>query len=80
MIADYFFIHKQNLNLKDLYLRNGEYEFTSGINWKAILSLVAGIVVALIGVFVSELRFLYDYAWFVGFGVAAICYMVVMRK
>jgi NCS1 family nucleobase:cation symporter-1 len=80
MIADYFFIHKQNLNLKDLYLHNGEYEFTSGINWKAILSLVAGIVVALIGVFVSELRFLYDYAWFVGFGVAAICYMVVMRK
>ncbi|MBS4029054.1 MAG: NCS1 family nucleobase:cation symporter-1 [Ignavibacteriales bacterium] len=80
MIADYFFIHKQNLNLKDLYLRNGEYEFTNGFNWKAILSLVAGVIVALIGLFISELRFLYDYAWFVGVGVAGGVYVLIMKK
>ncbi len=80
MIVDYFFIHKQNLNLKDLYLRNGEYEFTNGFNGKAILALIIGVVVALIGLFVNELHFLYDYAWFVGFAVAGGVYAVVMRK
>lgn len=80
MIADYFLIHKQNLNLKDLYVRNGEYEFTNGFNIKAILSLFAGVFVGLIGLFVSELRFLYDYAWFIGFGVALLCYLLVMKK
>ena len=80
MIADYFLIHKQNLNLKDLYVRNGEYEFTNGFNIKAILSLFAGVFVGLIGLFVSELHFLYDYAWFIGFGVALLCYLLVMKK
>jgi NCS1 family nucleobase:cation symporter-1 len=61
-------------------VRNGEYEFTNGFNIKAILSLFAGVFVGLIGLFVSELRFLYDYAWFIGFGVALLCYLLVMKK
>ncbi|MBI5215539.1 MAG: NCS1 family nucleobase:cation symporter-1 [Ignavibacteriae bacterium] len=80
MIADYFIIRKREMNLKDLYLRNGEYEYSRGFNSKAIVALLAGVVVALIGLFVEPLRFLYDYAWFVGFGVAFVVYVVVMRK
>ena len=80
LIADYFIIRKRQLNVRDLYLRNGEYEFKNGFNMKAILALVCGVVVALIGLLVSELRFLYDYAWFVGFGVTFVVYAVVMKK
>jgi NCS1 family nucleobase:cation symporter-1 len=80
MIADYFIIRKREMNLKDLYLRNGEYEYSRGFNPKAIVALLAGVVVALIGLFVEPLRFLYDYAWFVGFGVAFVTYMLMMKK
>ncbi|MBM4165392.1 MAG: NCS1 family nucleobase:cation symporter-1 [Ignavibacteria bacterium] len=80
MIADYFIIRKLKLNVEDLYLRNGEYEFSNGFNFKALLSLFAGVFVGLIGLFVSDLRFLYDYAWFVGFGVAMVCYKLIMKK
>ena len=35
-------------------------------------SLAAGILVALIGLVVPPVRWLYDYAWFVGFAVSAL--------
>ncbi|TAK62718.1 MAG: nitrate reductase [Bacteroidetes bacterium] len=80
LIADYFFVRKMQLNVKDLYLRKGEYEFSKGFNMKAMYSLLAGVIVALIGLLVEQLSFLYDYAWFVGFGVAFVAYVVMMRK
>ncbi len=75
MIADYFIVRKRELSLDDLYRRGGVYEYSNGINWRAITSLIAGIVVALVGTVVPALRFLYDYAWFVGFAIlgARIC-------
>ena len=42
----------------------------AAFNPRAIVALVAGVFVALIGLAVPPLRFLYDYAWFVGFFVA----------
>ena len=80
LIADYFLVRKQKLNVHDLYVRGGEYEFTGGFNMKAIYALAAGVVVALIGLQVEPLRFLYDYAWFVGFAVAFVVYAAVMKK
>ena len=38
------------------------------------------VTVALIGLVVPQLRFLYDYSWFVGFIVAFSTYMMVMKK
>ncbi len=80
LIADYFLVRKQKLNVLDLYLRGGEYEFSGGFNWKAIGAMAAGVVVALIGLIVPSLAFLYDYAWFVGFAVAFVVYAMVMPK
>jgi len=45
-----------------------------------VYALIAGVFVALIGLFVDELRFLYDYAWFVGFAVAFVVYWIFMNK
>ena len=80
LICDYFLVKKRKLKVVDLYKRNGEYEFTNGFNLKAIYSLMAGIFIALIGLLVPTLRFLYDYSWFVGFAVSFIVYLIFMRK
>lgn len=80
LIADYFIVRRQKLKVTDLYMRKGSYEFTSGFNLKAIIALASGVAVALVGLVVPEVRFLYDYAWFVGFGVAFIVYLLVMPR
>ena len=75
-IADYWLIRKARLSLADLYSSDGIY---GRWNWKALISLVAGVAVALIGLAVPGLRILYDYAWFAGFGVAFFLYWLLMR-
>jgi nucleobase:cation symporter-1, NCS1 family len=79
MIADYFLLRGRMLNVEELYLRGGEYEYLRGVNPRAVGSMLAGIAVALLGLAIPPLRWLYDYAWFVGFAVAAGCYWVLMR-
>ena len=78
LICDYFIIRKRKLDGKSLYDPQGEYTYSKGFNIKAIYALAAGVFVALIGLFVQDLRFLYDYAWFVGFAVAFLVYWVLM--
>lgn len=80
LIADYYLVRKKDLKVHDLYVRGGEYEFSRGFNLRAIVALIAGVGVALIGLLIEELRVLYDYAWFVGFAVAFAAYLVLMRK
>jgi nucleobase:cation symporter-1, NCS1 family len=80
MVADYFLIRGTRLDTVSLYRRGGPYEYSRGVNPRAIVSLVAGVLVALIGLAVPYLRFLYDYAWFVGFFVAAASYYFLMLK
>jgi len=80
MIADYFLVRKANLQLDDLYRRGGVYEYHNGVNKNAVFALVAGAGVALIGLAAPPLRFLYDYAWFVGFIVAAGVYVTLMPR
>jgi NCS1 family nucleobase:cation symporter-1 len=80
MICDYFVIRKKHLISEDLYRRNGQYEFSHGINWQAVAALAAGAGVAFIGLFVSSLRVLYNYAWFAGFAVSFLSYFVLTGK
>jgi NCS1 family nucleobase:cation symporter-1 len=70
MIADYFIVRKAELKLTDLYIRDGVYEYSNGVNYRAMAALVIGVAVALIGLVIPAVRFLYDYAWFVGFVVS----------
>jgi NCS1 family nucleobase:cation symporter-1 len=80
MIADYYVLRKRIIITDDLFERGGQYEFSRGFNWRAIGSLVAGIVVALIGLEVPALHGLYHYAWFVGFGVSFAIYLAWMPR
>ncbi len=54
------------------------YEYSGGVNWKAIAALAFGCGVAFVGLIYPPLRVLYDYAWFVGFGVSFVAYSVLM--
>jgi NCS1 family nucleobase:cation symporter-1 len=80
MIADYFLVRRAQLCVDDLYRRGGVYEYDGGVNWRAMASLAAGIAVALLGLVIPLLRFLYDYAWFVGCGTAGALYLVLMQR
>ena len=79
MICDYFLVRRRDLNVRDLYLRGGEYEYAKGFNWSAVGALLAGAGVALTGLVAPPARFLYDYSWFVGFAVSFVAYYALMR-
>jgi len=78
MVTDYFLVRHTRLDSYSLYRRGGIYEYTNGINPRAIVALVLGIGAALVGRFVSEVAFLYDYAWFVGFFLSGGLYYLMM--
>jgi NCS1 family nucleobase:cation symporter-1 len=80
MIADYFVVRRRQLAIEDLYLRHRAYEYSGGFNYRALIALISGVVVALLGLIVPTLRWLYDYAWFGGFLAAGSLYGVLMRR
>ncbi len=91
MIADYYFIRKQQLQLDELYRHNGRYGFTKGFNRVAIIALLCGILPNVPGfllqikiisadAFPGWISHLYNYAWFVGFLVSGVIYYLMMKR
>lgn len=80
LICDYFILRKRILASKDLYDPAGVYKYKNGFNLKAVYALLAGVFVALIGLVIPALGFLYDYAWFVGFAVSFFVYWILMKS
>lgn len=78
MVADYFILRHTQLDLEGLYQRQGPYEYERGLNPKAVAALLAGVVAALIGLWVPQFEWLFKLAWFVGFGVAVLVYVALM--
>jgi nucleobase:cation symporter-1, NCS1 family len=80
MICDYFVVRGRTLNVEDLYLRGGRYEYFKGFNWRAIAALLLGAGTALAGLAIPSVRVLYDYSWFVGFVVSFVLYFIMMSR
>jgi NCS1 family nucleobase:cation symporter-1 len=91
MIADYYFIRKQQLKLSELYASKGAYSFSNGYNMKAIFALLMGILPNVPGFLVTVkllpasavpqwIADLYHYAWFVGFFVSGLIYIAMMSS
>ena len=78
MVTDYFLLRGTKLDSYSLYRRGGIYEYRNGLNPAAIVALVLGVFAALVGKFVPQVAFLYDYAWFVGFFLSGAIYYVMM--
>jgi NCS1 family nucleobase:cation symporter-1 len=92
IIADYWLIRRTEFKLADLYRTTGIYRYASGWNWRAVVALVIGAVVALGGAYsapgtgpfpadgiIPFLRPVYDYSWVAGLIVAFAIYWVLAR-
>jgi len=79
LIADYWIVRRTELRLEDLYSTDGAYRYHRGWNWSAVLATLTGCALAWGGLWISWLRPLYDYAWFVGFFAAAIVHVALSR-
>ena len=91
MIADYYFIRKQKLVTAELYSHAGRYGYRNGFNRNALIALLIGIIPNIPGfllqvklvspeAFPGWISNLYHYAWFVGFFVSGILYILLMRS
>jgi NCS1 family nucleobase:cation symporter-1 len=79
LVADYWLVRDKELRLADLYREKGAYTYKAGWNWRAVVATLAGCGFAWIGLLVPSLKPLYDYAWFVGFGVAFALHYMLMK-
>jgi nucleobase:cation symporter-1, NCS1 family len=80
LVIDYWVLRKTKLDLRALYVTEGAYRYTNGWNMPAVIATVVGSGVALLGAFWEPMKPLYDWSWFVGFGLAAGLYYGLMRK
>jgi len=91
LIADYWIVKRQQLDLRDLFSLEGRYTYSNGINWKAISALVLAVLPVIPGFIraattpggqVADPNFfdkLYTYAWFVTFALSFVFYLILMR-
>jgi NCS1 family nucleobase:cation symporter-1 len=90
MIADYFIIRRKELNVAALYSATGGYAYSGGVSWVAMVALLAGVLPSLPGFLVTIkaidgaglpplLLGVYNYAWFVGFGLAFAVYLALRK-
>ena len=88
LLSDYFVIRKTELDLAGLYKEDGPYAYGNGFNPVAVLALVLGIAPCVPG-FLGTIKVmavapfwmsLYNYAWFVSFGVSFAVYAALMKK
>ncbi|GAB2943964.1 NCS1 family nucleobase:cation symporter-1 [Hymenobacter coalescens] len=90
LIADYYLLRHQQLDVPDLYRYDGRYGYRNGVNWQAMLALGLGILPNVPGFLLAVgalpagsvwpwLAAVYHYAWFVGFFLAGGLYVALMR-
>ena len=88
LIADYFVWRRRKLNLSALYQPQAEYRFSNGFSWVAIVAFLVAVLPSLPGFLVQVHRLdpshvpaalvaLFNYAWFIGFGLAFVIYLVL---
>ena len=79
LIVDYWVLRKTQLDVRSLYVRDGAYQYNSGWNLAAVAATLIGAGVALLGAFWEPMHPIYNWSWFVGFGLAGAIYWLVMK-
>jgi nucleobase:cation symporter-1, NCS1 family len=92
LIADYWIVRRQRLDVDDLFRERGRYTYRNGVNPHAIAALVLAILPVVPGFIravlvpggrVAAPNFLdqlYSYAWFVTFALSFALYLLFMRS
>lgn len=79
MVADYFVIKKQQINLDKLYVQQGKRP-TGDINWVAYIVTIIAVIVSMIGRFIPALSVISSLSWIVGFGLSFALYSLFAKK
>lgn len=82
LIADFYVVRKQVINVDDLYTmdKKGEYWYKDGYNTKAIYALIPSAIVPTLCVLIPNLQGLANYAWFIGMGMGYVTYILFSRQ
>lgn len=91
LLCDYFLLRKRELDMTGLFSNDpsGPYYYENGYNKAALLAFALGVApnvpgfLQVAGILSSVPAFfstIYNYAWFVGFGVSSLLYMIMMRQ
>lgn len=79
LIADYFLVKKKVLDVNGLYDTDGPYRFRAGFNPIGLIALTVGVLVAMTGLWVESLSWLYTLSWFTGFSASFVVHAVGSR-
>ncbi|MGY3779530.1 allantoin permease [Isobaculum melis] len=80
MLANFYFVKKQKINLNALYMgeqENHEQNPYSGVNKQAYIATVVALFISLSGQFLPALQIISSLSWFVGFGLAFGLYLLL---
>lgn len=80
MLADYFIVNKQEIDIYSLYSGKGEYEYSKGYNKNAYIATIVAGVISLIGQLVPSMKIIYDISWIAGISIGFILYALLMKN
>ena len=78
-IADYWLVRQTRLDLAQLYTPGGRYSYTGGLNPRAVVAVLVGWALALLGLVVPPLHFLWSGGWIFSLLGGLIAYWLLMR-
>lgn len=82
MIAQYFFIHKQKIDLDQLYMDPSADNSTNqykGINKEAYVATIVALIISMLGQFIPSLKIISSLSWLIGASLSLIIYLVLKR-
>ncbi|HVA28139.1 MAG TPA: NCS1 family nucleobase:cation symporter-1 [Candidatus Baltobacteraceae bacterium] len=79
-IADYWLVRHRRLDLAQLYRPDGMYAYAGGFNVRAVIALLVGWALALLGLVVPALRFLWSGGWLFSLLGGLVAYAFLMRN
>ena len=82
LIADYYIVKKQKIEIDDLYSVNphGKYWYQNGYNPKAIAALIPAAIIPILCVLLPQLHALANFSWFIGMFAGLIIYSLISLK
>lgn len=83
MIGQYFFIHKQKIDLDQLYMDpavdNSANQY-KGINKEAYIATIVALVISMLGQFIPSLTIISSLSWLIGASLSLAIYLVLKRR